>query len=190
MTVQTLLLKEICTIRTGYQKKALEGNKYKLLKLTNLNEDGSIDLNDITRFGKKEINSRYLLEQNDILFKAKSSQNAAGLFKVEDNNVVASGHFFILSIKDDYKGQINPGYIAWYLREEKAQRHFKKFAAGMAMPAVRKSDLQILEVSLPPIELQNIISETYELMLEEKKLLNTYMQNRTQQIKGLLKSFL
>ncbi|MFW6008839.1 MAG: restriction endonuclease subunit S [archaeon] len=190
MKKQKILLKEICNIRTGYQKRAVKGNKYKLLKLSNLLEDGTINLNEADLFGEKEIKPRYIIKKNEILFKAKSSQNTAGIYLDEEKNLVASGHFFIISLKKEYKEKINPGYLAWYLREEKAQKYFKKFAVGMAMSAVRKSDLEMLEIALPPLDIQNLIAETYELMLEEKQLMNLYIKNRSQQIQGLLKKFL
>ena len=190
MDKTTYLLKEICNIRTGYQKKKPKGNKYQLLKLSNLNKDGSINFEDVETFGNEEIKPRYILHKNEILFKAKSSQNTAGVYKGEKKNLVASGHFFIISIKDDYSDEINSGFLAWYLREEKAQKHFKKFAAGMAMPTVRKSDLEILEISVPSLEVQNLISATYNLMLEEKKLLHEYIDNRKKQVESTLREFL
>ena len=190
MDKTTYLLKEICEIRTGYQKRKPKGNKYKLLKLSNLNKDGSINFEDVENFGNEEIKPRYILHKDEILFKAKSSQNTAGVYRGEEDNLVVSGHFFIISIKEDYKDKINSGFLAWYLREEKAQKHFKKFAAGMAMPTVRKSDLEILEISVPPLEVQNMISDTYHLMLDEKKLLYEYINNRKKQVESTLREFL
>jgi len=60
----------------------------------------------------------------------------------------------------------------------------------MAMPTVRKSDLEILEISVPPLEVQNMISDTYHLMLDEKKLLYEYINNRKKQVESTLREFL
>jgi len=182
----TVKLKTICEIRTGYQGKKEEGNMYKLINPTDLSNDGLISLENTKTFGEKEINPKFILKKQEILFKAKSSYNAVTVFKGNNQNLVPSVHFFILNIKDKLKKEINPEYISWYLGEEKAQKHFKKLATGMAMPIVRKSDLEDLEVNIPSIEVQDKVAQVQQLFLKEKQLLEELIFIKEKQIKSIL----
>jgi len=186
MAVRKFFLKEICEIRTGYQGRKEEGDLYKLINPTELSNNGLIDLENAKEFGNNYIDSKFILKHEEILFKAKSSNYTASVFKGKFENLVPSVHFFILNIKENLKEEVLPDYISWYLGEEKAQKHFKALATGMAMATVRKSDLEELIVTIPPLDIQKKIAKVQELFRKEKFLLEELVALREKQIKSTL----
>ncbi|MDD9791744.1 restriction endonuclease subunit S [Priestia megaterium] len=188
MEFKNIFLKELCEIRTGYQGKKEEGSMYTLINPTDFNNDGIINLENSKTFGHNKINLKYVLKDQEILFKAKSSNYAVGIFENADGtgNLVPSGHFFILNIKSNLKEEISPKYIAWYLSEEKAQKHFKALASGMAMAIVKKSDLENLIVPIPPLFIQKKIADIQEEFIKEKVLLEKLISLKEKKIKNIL----
>ncbi|MDE8676558.1 restriction endonuclease subunit S [Priestia aryabhattai] len=188
--MKKMLLKEICEIRTGYQGKKEAGTMYRLINPTDLNSDGIIDIKTTKTFGDSKIHSKFVIKNREIIFKAKSSHYSVGVFKNHPENCVPSGHFFILNINHEQIGKIHPEYISWYLSQEEAQRRFKRLATGMAMPTVRKSDLEDLVVTVPPLEIQNKIIKIHELSLKEKMLFEELLELRKLQTKNALNNLI
>lgn len=184
---KSTLLRKICDIRTGYQGTRDPGKTYQLINLTNLDVSGSIDFNNIKTFSTTQIDEKYLLKKGDILFKkSQSSQCAAGFFNEGPDNLVPSAHFFILSINENSKDIVIPEYVAWYLGEDTVRKYFQSVAAGMVTATIKKSDLEILDLVIPPIDVQRKLIEIQRLALEEKKIMEEFIFLRDKQVKKAL----
>ncbi len=72
-----MILKDICTFRSGFQGKSSEGRVIKQIKLKDVTKDGEILLDQLSGFSYDQSIDRYALYKNNILFKAKSSENTA-----------------------------------------------------------------------------------------------------------------
>ncbi len=190
MKNESTLLRKICDIRTGYQGARDSGETYQLINLTNLDVSGSIDFNNIKTFSTIQMDEKYLLKKGEILFKksqsSQSSQCAAGFFNGGPDNLVPSAHFFILSINENSKDIVIPEYVAWYLGEDVVRKYFQSVAAGMVTATIKKSDLEILELVIPPINVQRKLIEIQRLALEERKMMEEFIFLRDKQVKNAL----
>lgn len=181
-------IKDFCQVKSGFQGKPTQGNIYSQIKLKDVDKEGNIDYSNLSEFECKEIPLRFLLEKNDIIFKAKCADNSAALIDVNLANTVATAHFLVLTIQDT--NQVDPTYLTMYLNSDYAQSYFKLNAQGATVPMIRLSTLQELDVLLPPIEKQREIAETYRLVKEEKAIMEQLIQNRENQFKTYLQKVL
>lgn len=181
-------VKEFCQVKSGFQGKPSLGNIYSQIKLKDVDKEGKIDYSSLSEFEYKEMPERFLLEKNDIIFKAKCADNSAALIDVDLENTVATAHFLVLTIQDT--NQVDPTYLVMYLNSDYAQSYFKSNSNGATVPMIRLSTLQELEVPLPPLEKQREIAEAYRLVKEEKAVMEQLIQNRENQFKAYLQKVL
>ena len=184
-------LKEICTIRTGFQGKKKEGNKYKFVNLSDIDEYGEIDFNKLVYFSENEISEKYVLKKDEIIFKKLTTAPIlASILKEDTDILVPSGHFFILGVQKRFRFKILPKYITWFLNEETTQKKICDLAVGTSMMTIKKSDFEMLEVIMPSIETQLKIVATYELMMKEKQLTKELLENREKHVNAILRNML
>lgn len=180
-------LKELVELRSGFQGKTVEGESHKLIKLKDVQKNGIINEADLETFDTDKVTSKHLLKKGDIIFKAKSVDNTAALIEDEVENLVASAHFILMTVKEDAKSKVLPEYLMMYLNSEYAQSYCKKHAQGTALPIMRLGDLENLEVTLPSIEEQRKLGELYRLMIRERITMEQMMEEREKQVAGKLR---
>lgn len=123
---------------------------------------------------KNEISANQLLVKGDILFVAKGNNN----FAIEydwNETAVAVSLFFV--IRPDRK-MVNPKYLTWYLNSSIAQSYFVENRVGASVGNIHKEVLEKLNVELPDMERQFQIARLNELMLEEKRTTNEYLEKK------------
>jgi restriction endonuclease S subunit len=181
---EVFFLKDICDIRTGISSlnEGKEGDpKYSLIQLKDVNDDGFIE-KDLGEVFISKLPLSQVLRKNEILLKAKSSNNTAAIID-KDGPYIATSHFLILSVINK---KITPSYLWWYLNQRIAQRYFNKMASGGMMPIIKKGDLDDLEVIVPPESKQEKIVEAYKLWIREKDLLKEKIELKEKYIKEYL----
>lgn len=181
-------LKDFCELRSGYQGKTYEGEAYKLIKLKDVTKDGVISYQDLERFDTDKIADKYILKKNEIIFKAKSSDNTAALVEMDIDKVVATAHFIVISIKEEYIDKVNPMYLTMFINSEYAQEYFDKHSEGSVLSIIKLSSLENLDVIVPSLSEQNKLSEIYSLMVEERITMKELMLEREKQVKAKFRS--
>ncbi len=182
--LEIISLKKFCEVRTGISllREGKEDDlKCYLIQLKDVNDDGFIE-DDLKVIYIEKLPENQIIKKNEILFKAKSSNNMAAIMEKEGLYITTS-HYLILKVKNE---KIDVNYLWWYLNQRIAQKHFKRLASGGMMPIVKKSDLENLKVIVPPLEKQKQIVEAYRLWLREKELLKEKIQLKDRYIKEFL----
>ena len=86
--------------------------------------------------------------------------------------------------------QVDPAYLAMYLNSDFAQSYFKINAQGVTVPMIRLSTLEELDVKLPTIEKQREVAKAYQLLKDERAVMEQLIQNREKQFKAYLQNLL
>lgn len=186
-------LHQLVDMRSGYQGKITEdeaAQTVKLMKLKDVSKEGIIQYEDIETVKVERILPKHLLNQGDIIFKAKSGDNTAACIDRQEENLLATAHYILMSIKEEFKEQVLPQYLAMYLNSEYAKSHIKARSEGTALAIVKISGLEELEVILPSPEEQAKLSELYALMLQERVTMQKLMLEREKQIAGKLRAII
>lgn len=114
---------------------------------------------------------RHLLHHNDILFAAKGLNNFGVVYHTGLGNAVASSSFIIVRLQENYRHQILPKYLAWYLTHTPGVKLFHKKQLGTTIPSISIEKLSKLEVDVPSVDQQRRIVEVQKLRNREKQLI-------------------
>jgi len=179
-------LKNIADIQIGYSARGrlepMPGG-VPAIQLRNIAPDGGPSSEPVERFRLDEIPQRYWAGSGDVLFRSRGDSNTAAV--LGDNYsepAVAVMPLVILRAKDG----ILPGYLAWYLNQPEAQRHFDRGARGTGIRMIPMSCLSILEVPVPDITTQRAIAIVDGLAKHEFELASYLAEKRRQLISAAL----
>lgn len=100
----------------------------------------------------KDVNNRYKLKKNDILFQIKGNKFESILIEKDEKDLFPSQSYFILRVATK---MILPKYLQWILRTEEATKYFNQHTSGSIISIIRKSNLEEFEFTLPPLEEQD-----------------------------------
>ena len=164
---------DIASISTGHQSRKAVGNEpfgsHFLLQIRDFDERrGSINTDGMIRFSPLSPDRDQPLQGRDVLFLARGQKNFAFAVRELPHPTLASSYFFVLRPKEIVSGP----YLAWYLNQPAAQRHFKRLATtGAHMPIVNRDVLESLKVPVPDLATQRKIVELDALASAQTKLL-------------------
>lgn len=184
--MKELFLNQLCNIRIGisnFEECEEKDPHYNLIQLKNVDENGII-IEDFKMINKNTVQENHIVRDNEVIFKAKSANNAATIIPKDDNKYVATSHFLIITLKSN--DVLMPEYLSWYLNQRNAQAYFRKIAVGSVQPIITKQDLGGLKIMVPPIEKQRQIVNIYESWIKEQQLLKEKIYIKDKYIRKML----
>lgn len=112
--------------------------------------------------------ARYEVRGGDVLFRSRGPRNEAILITPQtEGTAVAVQPLLILR---PIPNVLDPRYLAWFINQPHAQRHFDGCARGTSMRMIPKRCLEELEIALPELETQKRIAEISALAAQEHAL--------------------
>ena len=181
MTEKEINLKTIASIRSGYPfrfkiEPDLQGT-LRVIQMKDLNQYNEIDLRDVIKTKVDDVPPQHLLQPGDIIFQSRGMHNNCVLVTEAVKQAVADSSLTVISLKSS-KLRINPGYLVWYLNHPHTQHQLSRLAAGTNLLRISKSDLEKIEIKLPPLAKQKLIAEIDRLSRREQQLLAKIAQKR------------
>jgi len=174
-------LKMIAKIQSGYINRGKidprdDGNCL-LLQAKDVDADHrSYRADALVRFLPRLSGKDWFLKPGDILFMARGGRNFSVLIDKLPDHVLAAACFFIVRIAN---AEILPEYLCWYLNQSPVEEYLKRFSGrGVHMPVVKRSVLESIDVSLPPIKTQKQVSEMTMLLQREQDLYKKLAEKR------------
>lgn len=161
---------EITEIQIGYQsRERIESDQdgtHRIIQIKDFDNYRHLQTKSLTSFFPERAPDRYLVNQGDILFLSRGQRNFAYALDEILPDTVAASYFFILRVKNK---DILSDYLAWYINQVPAQEFLYSTAKrGSHMPIVPKASFELLEVSIPPIDIQKTIVKIEELVRQEQ----------------------
>lgn len=159
-------------ISSGYSIRGKITNEpsgnIRIIQLKDFNDDYTAVENSCFRIHADKIKNKHYLKSGDILFTGKGANNFAIVFqKKDDVPTMASSALFVIKVD---KNIANPNFIAWYINQSTVQNYFKANKAGTYVTSINKKTVEEIPILLPPLEIQNKISQIACLHLKEKQL--------------------
>ncbi|PKL80484.1 MAG: hypothetical protein CVV25_04040 [Ignavibacteriae bacterium HGW-Ignavibacteriae-4] len=168
-------LKDIAKIYSGYlfarrsDTDTVNGIKYKVLTMTDVNDSGLIDYASLQQQQLKPIQDKYLAKHKQVIIKCKGFNNDAYMIDSNvPNNIVITSFYFIIEVNEKI---ILPEFLLYVLNKKATQYHLGKLSSGTSIPNLTISTLNDFEIEVPPLEEQKKISGFYQLIIMRAQLM-------------------
>ncbi|KAB7696325.1 restriction endonuclease subunit S [Plesiomonas shigelloides] len=182
MVPKLMTLSELVTIHAGYPFRgaiqAIAGGSVNAVQAKDISEIGELRYRDliVTELtGKREPD---WLQQGDILFSAKGAKHIACYVDHDLPRTTCAPSLFLLQLKAQWHGHVNPQFLAWQLNQPPAQQYFKRSAEGSFQLSILKPVLAATLMAQPDIHTQNSVAQLYAASIKEQALLYQLIDNR------------
>ncbi len=186
-------LKTIANIQTGLvlsRKKAInpdKSEKYKLLNLKCIREEGTIDMALLEEFpSETTLELQYLTKKGDILMRLTSPYTAIYI-NHEQEGLVISSNFAVIRVKAN---NILSRYLVELLNTKMIKKQIERSAMGTIMPMLKTSALKEIELKEISLQEQQIIVKWMEGYYQEKKLIEQLQKQRRKMKKQIMLKFI
>jgi len=117
------------------------------------------------------------LENGDLLFLARGSNNYSVCVKDIAEETVCTPHFFHIRITDP---AITSEFLNWQINQLPAQNYINEAAEGQEKQNIRRTVLEDLNIIVPSIPKQNEIVELNKLLSHERMIYEEMTKNRAE----------
>ena len=188
MENEKYLLNDIAKIQVGYQargkiEESLDGD-FTIVRPQDFNDKGELILDKAMQFFPSNIDpNNYLISAGDILVQARGQNHNAYLIHEPLENTVVSNSFYIIRIKD--RDRLLPAYLKWWINQRAVQIFFEKEQGLSTIPFISKNSLSKTEIVIPPLNVQQKISDIETLWRQEQDLLKRFTHMKDILIKAV-----
>lgn len=160
----------------GIGAPAVEFNKnlYTYLRITDINEDGTLNYNNLKSVDDENAD-KYLLEQGDIVFaRTGNSTGKSYYYDGEICNLVYAGFLIKFSLDDK---KVNPKYIKYYTMTREYKNWVKEIQTGSTRGNINEKMYGNMKIKLPPREYQDKMVNLLDKIDKKIKLNNQTNDN-------------
>lgn len=172
---------KVAKTQYGFTDKATNEGEIRYLRITDLNEDGTIKLDNQPVFinPKDKTKQQFLLNDKDIVIARSGSVGKSAIYNADkyEQMIFAS---YLIRITVDAK-IILPQYLFIFTKTEMYWNQVEAYSIVVAQPNLNAEKIKEFKIPLPPIKIQEkIISELEKTETEEKIALDKVEKLRTQ----------
>ena len=152
-------LGELLTVKPQYgaSERAINGDPdtdYRYIRITDLDDYGNL-LNDNWQTAE-EVDLKYLLEENDVLFARSGSAGRAFVYKRIFGQSIFAGYLIRFKFNPD---KVNPLFVFHYTLTKIYKLWVHSVQRTTIQANINSKEFQSLEIPLPPLDVQNRIVE-------------------------------
>lgn len=159
---------------------------YTYLRITDINDDGTLNKNDLKSVDDKDAKN-YLLKENDVVFaRTGNSTGKAYYYDKMDGELVYAGFLIKFSL-DPLK--INPKFMKYYVLSEEYKGWVNSMCTGSTRPNINAKMYGNMELTLPSRDQQDFlvnILDKIDKKIEINKRINNHLLKLS---KSLFKEF-
>ncbi|MGL4514409.1 MAG: restriction endonuclease subunit S [Lacipirellulaceae bacterium] len=124
----------------------------------------------------------HLVERGDVLFLGRGHRLYAVVVPEITADTIATGYFFVLRPR---LGVVTPEYLVWVLNEAGFQESLSQFVRGTHIPMVSRKDVEQQTIPVPPLEVQQRITNLTELAQRERQLASELADRRERLVEAV-----
>ena len=179
-------LEEICLGKGSYGIGAsavpYSEDKYTYLRITDINDDGTLIKNGLMSVDDEDAN-KYILCKNDIVFaRTGNSTGRSYFYDGTDGTLVYAG--FLIKFSLDEK-KVNPRILKYYTHSKPYYDWVKSFDTGGTRGNINAKTYGAMPILLPPRNVQDRIIEILE-SLDDKIEVNRRINEQLEELAGAL----
>ena len=164
------------SINYGTSAPAVDGGKYKYLRMGNITDNGHLDFQDIKYIDipDNEI-AKYIVHKGDILFNRTNSREKVGKTAcfMEEEEMIIAGYIIRIRLNEE---KSLPLYIAQAFNTPEMKSYLRRLARGSVGQAnINSKELSDIKIPVPPLPLQQQFAERVEAIERQKELLQAQL---------------
>ena len=173
-------ISQVCAIQIGHTARGrleAEANGTAAIQLRDTRPEGGMADGVIGQYRMDPVPDRYWVRAGDVLFRSRGDKNTATALGFEFPAAVAVMPLVILRPRPE---TIEADYLAWWINQPAAQRHFDECARGTGIRMIPIGCLSDLEIAVPDLATQRTIAEVHRLSAREYDLATRLANKRRQ----------
>ena len=148
-------------------------NKFTYLRITDINDDGSLNYAGLKSVDDSDAD-KYLLHEGDIVFaRTGNSTGRSYFYEPSDGQFVFAG--FLIKFSLDPK-KVNPRFLKYYTHSKPYYEWVQSFDTGATRGNINAQTFGAMEIKLPPRRLQDRLVEILS-SIDHKIALNNYINH-------------
>lgn len=172
MKKENMKLGDYVEVMTGYSFRgrieSQEGGVVGILQMKDMIRNYTqFNYQNIDRSNDHDFKERFILQDRDILFVSKGTNNSAVLFREQDFPCVASAVFFVIRVT---RKDIVPEFLVWYINQSRVQSYLVERRAGTSMVNINKQDVMDIPLQEVSYKKQKAIGDYTQLYQKEQEL--------------------
>lgn len=179
----------IVSTQYGYTAKATDSGKIRYLRITDINDDGTIKDKS---YGAKyvdltnDVEKQFLLNNNEIVIARSGTVGKSAIYK---NNQYEKMIFasYLVRLTPNIK-KINPNYLFYFTQSSIYWEQVNAKTITVAQPNLSAEKIKTIQIPLPPLEIQQKIVDEIEKIEKKTKLFEEKIHSNKNEIHSLLKA--
>lgn len=148
-------LGDLSTFEYGYTDNATDNGEVRYIRITDINNDGTLSDSEKKYISLNSENSKYLLVEDDILVaRIGATYGKTMIFDKEYQAIFAS---YLIRVK--LNDEILPKYYFYYTQSEHYWKQARVLVTGAGQPQFNANTMKLIKVPVPSIEEQRRIIE-------------------------------
>lgn len=159
-----------------------DNNKYTYLRITDINDDGSLNFSDLKSVDDPKAN-KYLLKPNDIVFARTGNSTGRSYFYDGSAGELVYAGFLIKFSLDSHK--VNPKILKYYTHSKDYYNWVASFDSGATRGNINAKTFAEMPITLPPRNIQDkivAILSSLDEKIETNRKINARLEELAQAI--------
>lgn len=174
-------LSDLVEVQAGYYSRGPiqpdSNGTHRIIQIRDFDEQLNLRVDQLITFSPDGNPERYEVFGGDVLFLSRGTRNFAAVINKRLHKTVAPAYFYILRLKSR---KVDPEFLAWYLNSPELQAKLKVLQQGTDISVVPMYEFKLLEVNVPPLDIQRTIVRLDLLMRREKQLCRQITDKRAE----------
>ena len=190
MNKETYRLEDLCTSKGSYgigaPAVAYDANKYTYLRITDINDDGTLNHNGLMSVDDERAGDN-LLKENDIVFaRTGNSTGRTYFYDGRDGELVYAGFLIKFSLDSE---KVNPRILKYYTHSQPYYDWVRSFDTGGTRGNINAKAFGAMPITLPPRHQQDKIVEILKSLDDKIELNRRINANLEAQAQALFRSW-
>jgi type I restriction enzyme M protein len=173
---------QVATTQYGFTDKASNSGKMRYLRITDLNDDGSINSDNNKKFinPNKETKLQFSLKNNDILIARSGSVGKSAIYKSNKyEDMIFASYLIRLQVIED---KILPDYLFYLTKTQMYWDQVQANRIALTQPNLNAEKIKEFQIPLPPKEVQEKVVAEIEVLEKKVTEAKDKIENGTKQI--------
>ncbi|OGR08120.1 MAG: hypothetical protein A2511_17730 [Deltaproteobacteria bacterium RIFOXYD12_FULL_50_9] len=172
-------LTKIASVQMGFsfrsRLEAMDSGTVAVIQMKDLTDGNQVDCSGLMQIDITIPKEHHLVKPGDLIFRSRGQTINSAILNDDPGIAVVAAPLLRIRIIDH---SVLPAYLNWFINQSSAQSFLASRTTGTAQKMINKEALDSLEVFIPSIERQRVITELAALAEEEQNLLNKIATKR------------